>query len=97
MNCPFCHLPIFHGPAGYAGPQCRCQTNQRLAAPVRVTVVDEAILVDIKDNGAQRVLKLTSQTTGGTVELTKDGCLGLARYILSEHYDALFKDQFPRR
>lgn len=23
-NCPHCKLPIFHGPTGYAGPQCLC-------------------------------------------------------------------------
>lgn len=24
-ECPICKLPRFHGVAGYAGPQCKCQ------------------------------------------------------------------------
>lgn len=24
-ECPICKLPCFHGVAGYAGPQCKCQ------------------------------------------------------------------------
>ena len=47
--CPACHLPIFESFAGFAGPQCRCRFDAKVAASGKTHFADDATLAHIAD------------------------------------------------